>query len=143
MKRLVKQIAWVVAPLSMLAIAASAAASLHVDDVEWKRIQRFDVGTRVKVTTVGAPAIERYFVQLSDMELIVLNLTAANLPKRQLLNMAVDNPSWIVGTSKTTYRDNTLRIGPDGVFVKDQKIAELAEVVERIPRGKVTSITKA
>jgi hypothetical protein len=126
-----------------MSIAASAAATLHVDDVVWKRVQRFDVGTRVKVTIDGAAAVERYFVQLSDTELIVLNLTAVNLPKRQLLNMAIDNPAWMVGTSKTTYRDNNLRIGPDGVFVKDQKIAELTQVVERIPRGKVTSLAKA
>lgn len=140
MQRLVKQVAVFVTSMS---IAASAAASLHVDDVVWKRVQRFDVGTRVKVTIDGAAAVERYFVQLSDTELIVLNLTAVNLPKRQLLNMAIDNPAWMVGTSKTTYRDNNLRIGPDGVFVKDQKIAELTQVVERIPRGKVTSLAKA
>ena len=51
-------------------------------------------------------------VQVSDST-VVLNLTAPSLPKRQPLNMAVDNPAWIAGTSKTTYRDNSLRIGPE------------------------------
>jgi hypothetical protein len=133
---------------SFLSIAAASSALAgtgieHVDEVIWKRVNRFDVGTRVKVIVVGAAAVERYFVQLSDTELIVLNLTSDSVPKRQLLNMAIDNPGWIAGTSKTTYRDNNLRIGPDGVFVKDQKVADLASVVERIPREKVTSITKA
>ena len=56
--------------------------------------------------------------------------------------MVADNPGWIANTSKTTYRDNGVRIGPDGLFVGDQKMAELAEVVERIPRDRITSITK-
>jgi hypothetical protein len=144
MLRPVKLLAFV----SFLSITAASSALAatgieHVDEVIWKRVNRFDVGTRVKVMVAGAAAVERYFVQLSDTELIVLNLTNDNVPKRQLLSMAVDNPSWIAGTSKTTYRDNNLRIGPDGVFVKDQKVADLASVVERIPREKVTSIVKA
>jgi hypothetical protein len=72
----------------------------------------------------------------------VLNLSAPDLPKRQLLNMAIDNPSWIAGTSKTTYRDNSLRIGPDGLFVKNKKVAQLNQVVEWIPREKVTAVQK-
>jgi hypothetical protein len=115
----------------------------EVDAATWKRLQRFDPGARVKVTVGGAAAVERYFVMADEKELIVLNLTASNLPKRQLRNMAADNPAWIAGTSQTTYRDNNLRIGPDGVFVRDQKIADLAEVVERIPRERITEVVKA
>jgi hypothetical protein len=114
---------------------------VEADAVTWKRVQRLDPGARVKIT-VGGTVVERYFVRADDNELIVLNLSAANLPKRQLLNMAVDNPAWVAGTSKTTYRDNNLRIGPEGVFVKDQKVAELAQVVERIPRDRVTLVAR-
>ena len=46
--------------------------------------------------------------------------------------MAADNPAWIAGTAKTTYRDSDLRLGPDGVFLKDKKLADLSQVVERI-----------
>ena len=83
---------------------------------------------------------ERYFVQLTDSELVVLNLTGADLPKRQLIEMAKDNPKWMAGTGKSSYRDNNLRIGPDGVFVKDKKVGNLDEVVLHIPRTKVTAI---
>jgi hypothetical protein len=104
--------------------------------------ERLDPGTRVLVTVSGAAPAERYFVQSDDNELVVLNLTAGNLPKRQLLNMAIDNPAWIAGTSKTTYKDNNVRIGPMGVFVKDMKVAELDQVVEHIPRSSLTAIVK-
>jgi hypothetical protein len=121
---------------------AGTSSLIEVDAATWKRLQRFDPGARLKVTVSGADAVERYFVMADEKELIVLNLTAANLPKRQLLNMAADNPTWIAGTSKTTYRDNNLRIGPDGVFVKDRKLAELADVVERIPRERIAEVIK-
>ena len=104
--------------------------------------ERFDPGTRVLVTVSGAAPAERYFVQSDDNELVVLNLAAGNLPKRQLLNMAIDNPAWIAGTSKATYKDNNVRIGPMGVFVKDMKVAELDQVVEHIPRSSLTAIVK-
>jgi hypothetical protein len=150
MQTLVKRIAIV----TWLSLGASAVAGAHTtldgiprpfasDEAMWKRVQRFDVGTRVKVTVGTAPAVERYYVLLSDTELVVLNLTAENIPKRRLLGMATDNPSWVAGAAKTTYRDSDLRIGPEGVFVRDQKVAELGQVVERIPRDRITSITKA
>ena len=122
---------------------AATAAILDANEAMWKRVQRLSPGARVKVTVAGGEAAERYFVLLTDTELIVLNLSVANLPKRQLLNMAADNPTWVAGTSKTTYRDNSLRVGPDGVFIKDRKIAELAQVVEHIPRDRVTLVVKS
>ena len=123
--------------------SSAAGAILDANEAMWKRVQRLSPGVRLKVTVAGGEAVERYFVQLTDTELIVLNLSAANLPKRQLLNMATDNPSWVADTSRMTYRDNSLRVGPDGVFVKDRKIAELSEVVERIPRDRVTVVVKS
>ena len=120
----------------------AAVAILGADDAMWKRVRRLNPGARVKVTVAGGETVERYFVLLTDTELIVLNLSAANLPKRQLLNMATENPSWVADTSRMTYRDNNLRVGPDGVFIKDRKIAELAQVVERFPRERVTLVAK-
>ena len=148
MRTFVKAVAflvWIVAGAS--AVSGTSArppgtSTLQAGATDWKRLQRLDPGARLKLTIGTAAAVERYFVQLQDSELIVLNLTSKNLPRRQLLRMAADNPGWIANTSKTTYRDNSLRIGPEGLFVRDQKVAELADVVERIPRDQITSITK-
>ena len=130
--------------VSLVLIAALLGTSvlLGADENLWKRVERFDPGTRVKITIEGSEATERYFVQLNDTDVVVLNLTAPNLPKRQLLNMAIDNPKWIANTSKTTYRDNNLRVGPDGIFVKNKKVTELNQVIQRIPRARVTAIQK-
>jgi len=148
MHKLVKAVAFFVWMLvGAVAVSGTSArppgtSTLQAGTTDWKRFQRLDPGARLKLTIGTAAAVERYFVQLNDSELIVLNLTTRNLPRRQLLRMVADNPGWIANTSKTTYRDNGVRIGPDGLFVGDQKMAELAEVVERIPRDRITSITK-
>jgi hypothetical protein len=148
MRKLVKAVAffvWILTGVSVVSgtsVRLQGISTLQAGATDWKRLQRLDPGARLKLTIGTAAAVERYFVQLNDSELIVLNLTAKNLPRRQLLRMAADNPGWIANTSKTTYRDNSLRIGPDGLYVRDQKVAELAEVVERIPRDRITSFAK-
>jgi len=126
----------------MIAALLTTTAVLGANERLWKQVERFDPGTRVKVTLEGGSPVERYFVKLNDTTIVLLNLSSPDLPKLQLLNMAIDNPAWIACTEKTTYRDNNLRVGPDGVFVKDKKVAELNQVVEWIPRAKVTAIEK-
>jgi hypothetical protein len=128
--------------LVLIAALLGTTVLLRADENMWTRVERFGAGTRVKITVEGTEPAERYFVQLNNSDVVVLNLTTPNLPKRQLLNMAIDNPAWMAGTSKTTYRDNNVRVGPEGVFVKDKKVAELHQVVEWIPRGKVKALQK-
>ncbi len=118
-------------------VAVSAFAG---DEAMWKRVQRLDPGTRIAVTMDGSAPAERYYVKLDAGDLIVLNLSAPELPKRQLINMAKDNPDWMANTAKTIYKDNNVRVGPDGIFVKEKKVANLSEVVERIPRARVTAL---
>lgn len=137
MRKLIAISSFVACATLMTTLCASAAVG---DDVQWKRVQRMDPGTKIEVAVDGAAPAERYFVQLSDNELVVLNLTSAELPKRKLIEMAKDNPAWMAGTAKATYKDNGVRVGPDGVFVKDKKLCNLDDLVIHIPRAKVTAI---
>ena len=107
----------------------------------FKRAKKLDPGTRVAVTVNGAPPVERYFVLIDTVELVVLKLDAPGIPKRALLNMTIDNAAWMAATSRTVYRDNDIRVGPEGVFVKDRKVADLKDVVERIPREKLVDVS--
>ena len=121
---------------------ARLTAGLDDPDAMWKRARRLEPGTRLTVTVAGGAPLDRYFVLVDSVELVVLNLGTPGLPKRQLLNMAIDNAAWMAATSRTTYKDNSLRVGPDGVFVKGKKIADLNAVVERHPLATVTALTK-
>jgi hypothetical protein len=124
----------------MSSIVVLAFVSLFASSTTAK--EHFDPGTRVLVTVNGAAAVERYFVQMDEAELVVLNLSAPDLPKGHLLNMAKDNPGWMAATAKSAYKDGGVRVGPDGVFVKDRKVAELGQVVEHLPRARVSAVAK-
>lgn len=131
--------------MNVVAIVAVLGTSvlLNADEALWKRVQRLGPGSKVKVTVEGAQPAERYFVQVNDTDLVVLNLTAPDVPKTRLLEMTRDNPDWMANAGKAIYRDNSIRIGPDGVFNKDRKVCDLAAVLERIPRAKVSAVDKA
>jgi hypothetical protein len=104
---------------------------------------RIEPASKVLITIEGADAVERYFVHLDDDALTVLNLNSPGLPRRQLLRMAAERPEWMAATWKTIYKDGSLRVGPGGVFVRDRKLASLAEVIERIPRARVVSLKRS
>jgi len=125
-------------------VIAKAHLSAVLDDptTVYKRAKQLAPGTRVTVTVTGATPVERYFVLIDTVELVVLKLDAPGIPKRRLLNMAIDNASWMAATYRTIYKDNDIRVGPDGVFVKEKKIADLKDVVERIPSEKLVSLDR-
>jgi len=131
--------------MKVIAIAAVLGTNvlLNADEAVWKRVQRLDPGSKVKVTVEGAQPAERYFVQVNATDLVVLNLTAPDVPKTRLIEMTRDNPEWMANADKAIYKDNSIRIGPDGVFNKDRKVCDLATVLERIPRAKVADVQKS
>lgn len=123
-------------------VIAHAHLSTVFDDptTVYKRAKQLAPGMRVTVTVTGATPVERYFVLIDTVELVVLKLDAPGIPKRRLLGMAIDNAAWMAATYRTIYKDNDVRVGPEGVFVKDRKVCELKDVVERIPREKVIAL---
>jgi len=79
-----------------------------------------------------------------DSVLIVLNLTAPTLPAtsaRVLRDMAASHPEYVVAAQKAgAFRQENVRVGRDGVFVSDRKVADLNQVVETIARNDVSEI---
>jgi hypothetical protein len=97
------------------------------------------------VTVGSSPPGRRYFVVSDDSGLTVLNLTAPGLPPasiRVLRSMASRNPqSFTAVQTSGTFVEDSVRVGRDGVFVADRKVADLGQVVETIARKDVTEIT--
>ena len=90
MQRLVR----LIVPLSIACVTLTGTKAtlfganvlIAADDADalWKRVRHLDSGTRITISVNGAAPIERYFVQIDDTDLIVLNLSDSKLPKRQL-----------------------------------------------------------
>jgi hypothetical protein len=58
-----------------------------------------------------------------------------------LLAVASDHPERF-SYDRTNFVGTHLRIGPDGVFVADQRVADAGQIVERIARDDVRSIVR-
>jgi hypothetical protein len=98
-------------------------------------------GTLVLVSTRGAAPAERSFVNAGDADIVVLNTALPALSREQvntLRDIAARYPDALLaaegGASRTF--DN-VRLGRDGVFVSNQKIVDLAQILERISRADV------
>jgi hypothetical protein len=83
-------------------------------------------------------------VAADELALIVLNLTQPGLPSgamRILRDMASQHPEYFVAVQKSgTFAQDDVRIGRDGLFVADQRIADLEQIVESIARSDVSEI---
>jgi hypothetical protein len=83
-------------------------------------------------------------VAADEFALIVLNLAHPALPpesRRVLRDMASQHPEYFAAVQKSgTFGQDDIRIGRDGLFVANSRIADLEEVVERITRNDVSEI---
>ena len=124
--------------------AAPAAAQPAADF--WRHLQKLSPGTQIDVTISERGSGRRYFLTASDTELTTLNLTDPSLPqaaKSVLLNLAEDNAAFLTAaTPPGTLTDDNVRLGPAGIFVGDQKVSELRNVVERLPRDQVVDVRR-
>ena len=114
-------------------------------DSDWASVRRLAPGTEVIVTVRGSQSGKRHVVSASDSVLTVLNLTDPSLPDaatRALLSMAANHSEHFAGvkTGGHFLFDKSVRMASDGVFVADQKVADLGQVVETIARTDVVEI---
>jgi hypothetical protein len=124
---------------------AQAAGQRLTSDVDWSRVRRLEPGTQITVTTNGSQPGTRYVLSVDDSSISVLNLAGSSLPasaRKTLRDRATHNPSHLLDAQKggTFILDKNVRVAPDGVFVAEQKFADLDEVVETVPRHDVVEI---
>ena len=98
----------------------------------------------VVVTVRGSQPGSRYFVVTDEFTLTVLNLTDPTLPAvstRVLRDMASHHSeSFAAIQASGSLVEGNVRVGRDGLFVADRKVAALGQVVETIARNDVTEI---
>jgi hypothetical protein len=106
----------------------------------WSRLRTLEPGTAITVTVQGSPPGRRYVVLADEASLIVLDLSYPGLPAaavRILRDMATSHPEYFAAVQARVFVDRDLRVGPSGVFLADQRVADLGQVVERISRTDV------
>jgi len=113
-------------------------------DANWSRVRKLAPGTEIIVTVKGSPVTEWYFVAANESDLTVLHLTDPSLPvaARDILrDMAAIHPDYFaVADKRGSFVNGAVRVAPDGVFVADRKVADLAQVVEIIAQSAVAEV---
>jgi hypothetical protein len=121
---------------------AGADHPTQVPDPNWSRVRALPPGAEVMVTLKGTLPVHRYFVTADGSDLTVLNLTNPALSgagTRGLRDLASNHPEYF--TARTgTFVGSDIRVGPDGVFVADRRVADFGQIVARIARTDVAEI---
>jgi hypothetical protein len=110
----------------------------------WSRLRALEPGTAITVTVQGSPPSKRYVVLADEASLIVLDLAYPGLPAaavRIMRDMATSHPEYFAAVQARVFVHHDLRVGPSGVFLANQKVADLGQVVERISRTDVETGT--
>jgi hypothetical protein len=113
----------------------------------WTRVRRIVPGTELTLTVKGSPpGAQRYFVAGDDSDLTVLNVAEPGIPaaaRDVLRGVALRHPGDFPAAQqgRQIALGKNVRIGPDGVFVSDRKVADLGQIVETIARDDVGEIT--
>ena len=122
-------------------IRATDAAALTSD---WSRVMQVAPASQIQVQTRSAPSAERHFVAANDSGLTLLNLGDASLPReasRALLEMAAEHPEYFGARERqATFARASVRIGRDGVFVGNRRVADYEHVIETLARRDVLEI---
>jgi hypothetical protein len=100
--------------------------------------------TTVLVTVRDSEPHVRRIVRVDDFTLTVLDLSDEAVlgpAARVLRQMAEEQPeSFTLMAQRGTFQRENVRVGRDGVFVGDRRVAALNQVVESIARGAVIEI---
>ena len=136
--------------LSMMCCAAIVATTTSVaaaDDAQWLRVRSLAPGAKVLVTVEGAAPRERHIVDVDERALTIVNLANPLLPKSavdELQRAAAQHPEYFSAALQggTVILAKGLRLQRDGVFINDQQVATLAQIVERIEQQNVLEIAR-
>jgi hypothetical protein len=107
----------------------------------WSRVQNLVPGTDVKVVIKGQIPVLRYFVSADSSTLMVANLP--QLPSNvatKMVRLLADRPDVFVAGSTEQVVAGQLRVAPDGIFMRGQKIIDRDRVVETVARYRVAKI---
>lgn len=110
----------------------------------WSRVAQLAPAAELVVTTRGSQPRNRHFVAADEVALIVLDLAHPALSpesRNVLRDMASRNPEHLVAVQKSgAFAQDDVRIGRDGLFVANRRIANLEDVVESMTRNEVSEI---
>ena len=143
--------AWLSANASQLRAITQAGSRVTADRLKepagasantnwyWSRVRRLEPGTEIMVTANASRSGKRFVLSADESSMTVLNLTDAALPLavRDVLRDRSRHPEYFTAAQRgeTLLLGENVRLTGAGVFVADQKVVDLSQMVESIPRA--------
>jgi hypothetical protein len=112
---------------------------------DWSRVQQLQPGTEFTLTVTGTPAVKAQLLVASGDAVFVLRAGAPKLPDRvirALVGVGSQWPAVFSGGAAYSLAD-AVRVADGGLFDGNRRVADLAQVVQRTPRGDVSEIRVA
>jgi hypothetical protein len=112
----------------------------------WSRVRELDPGTEITLTVKGSRPGQRHFIAGDESYLTVLNVEDPARPAAAtlaLVDTASEHPIYFVLAQQggTFLLQNNVHLTPEGIFVGEEKVAELEQIVEQIARDRVAEIS--
>lgn len=107
----------------------------------WARVRAMSAGESIQAAYVGRRHGHQYFVAATDETLTVL--TPDGLPRsarKMLIEIAESQPGFFTTTTWMELTKGAVRINPDGIWLKNHRIAGLQDFVTTVDRGDVAEV---
>ena len=132
--------------VSVLIIAVAALVPLGAQGGQsdpWGNVQRLKPGTEVIVRTANSGDVHRLFVSADRDSLVVMTLTSLHMSgsnKRRVRDIVIRNSPHLLVPQRAEFVNGDVRIMGGDIFVKSQRIAGIADVIERRGRADVQQL---
>jgi hypothetical protein len=111
---------------------------------DWSKVARIKAGSTINLTVTSKLRVARMFVSANDAGLTVLDLSLPSLSwrvKSVLMDTAAEHPERY-GDAHWSFKADDVLVSQDGVFLSDQRVAAIEDVVIRVPRECVVEISR-
>ena len=127
--------------IGLLVAPPASAGQKQGKPIDWQKAQTLKPGTEVVLTVTRGQPTKVRLLFADDTMIVTLKPTAPKLPggvAKLLLGVGAQWPA-VINTG-ATYSGEHFLVSQDGVFDRDKKVAELADVVQQTPRAEVREI---
>jgi hypothetical protein len=124
--------------VGLLVAPPASAAQKAGRPISWEEARRLKAGTETVLTVTGGQPTKVRLLFADDAMLLTLNPARANVSaqvERTLVGIGVQWPAILRGG--LTLGGNGVRVSHNGVFDGNQKVGDLAELIQQTPRGNV------
>jgi hypothetical protein len=128
--------------ISLLVAPTASAGQKPPKLIDWQKAQQLKPGTEIVLTVSGGQPTKVRLLFADEAILMTLKATAPKLPRRVEEFLLDVGPRWPSVVSGGSWTFNRLQVSPKGIFDGDEKLVDLAAVVQQTPRTDVLEIAE-